>query len=678
MARTRFSKAAGAVAVGAAVMLVAACGATGTSSNPTDDSSRESVLPDSQIGASVQKLPSKSIGKPPVMRLAHGLIPPTNRWFSGLVFGEQPQPVFPLPLSFALTESGFTLGLPTVTTTPNTITAGNAPNITVDAGGHSQQITAYDDVSVTVEQQDAAGAAIGSTVVAEGSPLVSFTAAKQVDLKLGQPFSAAGAGLWSAKVGETTYGLKSGGKLSDHGSGLTLAKGDTAVWFPVPKDGTLKQLAAHASALHSASVEYATEQKSVTTTLGYHSADQDTLFATLPHQQKPKASGACDLGSYPSAYGTMNLCSGTSLSWTAPVVATSDTLDVKSLSPTEKTELKSRLAEDVSNTGDLPADTYFGGKALYRLANLLTLADQLGDTAAETTVSKALNASLRQWTTAKGCATSTERCFVYDEKLKGLVGQTASFGSEEFNDHNFHYGYFLYAASVAVAHDPALREDIAPMMNLIAADLATSAPSKYFPERRGFDAYTGHSWASGYSPFADGNNLESSSEAVSAWNGLALWGGVTNNAPLAREAVWMLSSEAASGKAYWTDFDSADATYQGYSHSVVSLNWGGKRDYATWFSAESNAKLGIQLIPMSPASSYLAGDPARIEKNVSEAVPSGYDVQFGDYLLMYSALAGTEQAKSALSIARTLPQKFIDDGNSRSYLLAWIMTRPTS
>jgi endo-1,3(4)-beta-glucanase len=50
-------------------------------------------------------------------------------------------------------------------------------------------------------------------------------------------------------------------------------------------------------------------------------------------------------------------------------------------------------------------------------------------------------------------------------------------------------------------------------------------------------------------------------------------------------------------------------------------------------------------------------------------------VQFGDYLLMYSSLAGAGQAKAALATARTLPEKFIDDGNSRSYLLAWIMTR---
>ena len=41
----------------------------------------------------------KTIKELPAKRLAEGLVPPTNRWFSGLVFGDKPQPVFPLPLS---------------------------------------------------------------------------------------------------------------------------------------------------------------------------------------------------------------------------------------------------------------------------------------------------------------------------------------------------------------------------------------------------------------------------------------------------------------------------------------------------------------------------------------------------------------------------------------------------
>jgi hypothetical protein len=78
---------------------------------------------------------------------------------------------------------------------------------------------------------------------------------------------------------------------------------------------------------------------------------------------------------------------------------------------------------------------------------------------------------------------------------------------------------------------------------------------------------------------------------------------------------------------------------------------------------------------MSPASGYLGGDPQRISSNVEEATPGGFRVAFGDYLLMYSALSGKSAAASALATARSLPDKYIDDADSRSYLLAWIMTR---
>ena len=84
----------------------------------------------------------------------------------------------------------------------------------------------------------------------------------------------------------------------------------------------------------------------------------------------------------------------------------------------------------------------------------------------------------------------------------------------------------------------------------------------------------------------------------------------------------------------------------------MSLNWGGKRDYATWFSPEPAAMLGILVIPMSPASTYLGGDPDRITANVEEATGGEFDQKFGDYLLMYAALAGDDQPQAALDAAR--------------------------
>ena len=60
--------------------------------------------------ADLSAVSHRTIAKVAPTRLAAGLVPPTNRWFSGLVFGDQPQPVFPMPLSIALTDSGIGVG----------------------------------------------------------------------------------------------------------------------------------------------------------------------------------------------------------------------------------------------------------------------------------------------------------------------------------------------------------------------------------------------------------------------------------------------------------------------------------------------------------------------------------------------------------------------------------------
>ncbi|CAN5426153.1 hypothetical protein BH10ACT6_BH10ACT6_09260 [soil metagenome] len=650
----------GLVGLLALIVLIAGCSATATpgatGSGPPLDSAAHSV-------------PQRSVAPMPATRLAKNLIPPTNQWFSGLVFGT-PQPVFPLPLSFGLTGSGFAFGVPAVTTSADTIAGGFLPAVTVDNGSASSTITHYDAASVTIEQAGGNGRPVGSLVIAEGSPVVSYTALADGTVSLGTRFTGSGH-VRVATVANTRYGLVTTGSATD--TDLHLAKGQTAAIFAIPSGVDPTKFASQVSMLTSVSMSYDVGTTTVKTSLRLHSAGA-TVVAAMPHQlaglQSP---GTCSLGSYPSIYGALELCAGPSLSWTSPKTEPVATVDVSNLSRPEKNELEAQLATDLRDTKALPTDSYFGGKALYRLANILMLAHELGDSTAAIDAQKRLDQGLTKWSEPQGCATRSVECFVYDPAVKGIVGLGASFGSEQFNDHAFHYGYFLYAAGIAATYEPSITRQIQPVIDLLAADIGTGGKSSAFPARRVFDAFAGHSWASGYAPFADGNNQESSSEAINAWNGLALWGTASGNQKLTTEATWMLSAEAASAKAYWTNFPRTAAVYTGYQHSVVGINWSGKRDYSTWFSADANAKLGIQLIPMSPVATYLAGDSDRISENVAEATPTGFGLQFGDYLLMYSALKGGANAAKALDAARSLPRQFIDDGNSRSYLLAWIM-----
>ncbi len=631
------------------------------------------VLGPDQVGPLLQGV-SQAAGKDlKPERLAAGLLPPTNKWFSGLVFGDTAQPVFPLPLSFGVDAKGFAFGLPTVTTTAKTIMGGYAPIISVGTGsGTTWTVTGYDELSVTLEAA-VGGKPVGSVRIAEGSPFVSFTASGSVALTSNLPFAASGDA-WSVQGGAATYGLVTSGQVA--GTSVNLSSGQTATWFAVPDGGNLETMAKLAGdPLKATSASYQVGDKA-TTTLAYTTANGgDTAFAAMPHQAKSLVGVGDPIGSYASSYGTLTLYAGAKLTWTEPLQTARAGLDLSRLSAAERSELADAVKADVAALKPYPADTYFGGKALYRDAQLWEIAKQVGADAEAAKLKERVTTQLLQWAEPQGCATRDAFCFFYDTRNHGMVGRTPSFGSDEFNDHHFHYGYFLYAAGVLAADDSGLAEKLAPVMNLLAADIATSPGNEHFPARRNFDSYASHSWASGTAPFADGNNQESASEAVTAYAGLTLWARASGNHDLEVEARWMQALEAASARAYWTDFDTSDPVYAGFGHKVLPLNFGGKRDYATWFSAEPAAALAILLIPVSPSSDQLGGDAVRIAENVKEGIGSkGFEQQYGDYILMYSALAGEDARQTALKAARSFDRSKIDDGNSYSYLLAWLLS----
>ena len=628
-------------------------------------------LPAREIAQTAKALPQRSSKPLPTMRLAAGLTPPTNRWFSGLVFGDAPNPVFPLPLAFSLDKTGFGFGLPQVVASATSVVGSHQEDVAVTVpGAVDQVVSAYDDASFTLSSRDADGHELGRTVVAEGSPFIGHTATRSETLHTSVSWKQGpDQGVWTATTPTGDYGLKVADGTVD-GSEVALRAGGSATFFPVPSGQDASRLAALAAPVSATSTAYDVGQSRVSTSLSY--GHGDTAFVTTPAQVAGLRDGtSCDLGSFPSVYGDLRVCHGSALSWTVPRTTASAGLDLSGLSASDRKTLLTQVAQDVAQSPAPPADTYFGGKWLYRQAQLLDIADQVGAAGAAKTAQTRLVQALGQWTQEKGCRSRAAQCFVYDPRWHGVVGQTPSFGSDEFNDHHFHYGYFLYAAGVLAAHDPSVVRRLRPVMDLLAADIAGGADTGITPRLRVFDVYAGHSWASGTSPFADGNNQESSSEAVNAWAGLSLWASATKNTRLEQEAGWLLSSEADTARRLWTE----PTVPAGFDHHVFGINWGGKRDYATWFSPQPSAILGIQLIPMSPSSSYLGGDPARIAANVSEATgSSGFTGPLGDYVLMYSALAGGAAAKAALDTAEHLPGDKIDDGDSRSYLLAFLMS----
>ncbi len=591
-------------------------------------------------------------------RLAEGLVPPTNRWFSGLVFGAEPLPVYPLPLSFQLTSAGFTFGLPDVQATANTLTGGHKADVTVTIPNiQGWRVVAYDTATVTVEAYDSSGA-IGRVVLAQGSPQITFTASQSVSLnygKLAENFALATSGL-------------------DQTSQVQLETGQHATWLAIPDGASVEDLVAQTHPITSSSLEWRADDQEVSTTIGWQTDDgSPALVAAMPHQLTEENSADCQLGTYDSVYGQLPLCSTRALTWTAPAVDAPATYPVEKLNDEAKADLSTQLEQDVAGLADYPADTYFGGKALARDAQLLHLATSLGRDDLAQQLRDRLVPELLTWTNPGGCGSpDAARCFFYDVTNRGMVGQVPSFGSEQYNDHHFHYGYFLYAAALVVMDDPELKDRVSPIITLLVSDIARPSASNAFPQLRVYDAWASHSWASGVSPFADANNQESTSEAVAAWMGLRLWAGVVDDTALADQAAWMHASEADAALAYWLNFDMNDPLYAPLEHSYLPLNFGGKRDFATWFSAEPEAGLAIQVLPVTPGSTYLGVDQERVATNVEEALTADtFDRTYGDLLLAYYALSSPEARAEALELAREVP---IDDGFARSLLLAWLYT----
>ena len=613
-------------------------------------------------------LPVEQISSAAIPHLADGVAPPTSRWYASLAFSDPGVPVYPTPLAFLATGDGFTVQRPAVSVSPTSIAAPFTGGLHLDLGATDYRVARTDPVSVTIAYTDATGPRARVTI-AEGSPIVAVAAESDLDLVLPETPTEVAAGAWTVTLDGAVHLLVAPQAETD-GSALRVPAGGTLQVAVPPDDGDpAAWAAAIGEPVTGVAVTGGVGDEGADTRLDYEGTDRTVVvpFAGLDAGSTSPADD-CTLGTYDTPYGAASACASTTLEWSVPRIAPAAEYDLAGTDDATRASLLAQASDDLAATGALPDDTYFGGKALARLGDLLSLARTLGDADLATRIADRLAAELEPWTVADGCATRAAKCFVYDDRLHLVVGKEVGFGAEDGNDHHFHYGYFLAAAGALAAARPDLVDELRPVMNALAADVAGGSGDA-LTALRVFDPYRGHSWAAGLAPFADGNNQESSSEAVAAWNGLALWAEASGDDELLGRAEWLLSNEAAAAaRTLWLEPTDLPA---GYAHTIVSISWGAKRDDATWFSAEPSAILGIQALPLGPVSlEYLAGDPARVAENVADAGDTAFTGPLGDDVQAYSAL-GSPDAASAAATAFAARTTF-DDGWSKSLALAWV------
>ena len=467
------------------VLALAAC--TGNTVNPTPSPTEASA---GEV-AHDQILEERTVAELDAFRLADGVMPPTNRWYSSLAFGEGCLPVYPRPLSVRVCEGGISMGVTTPVASEDAIIAAAMDDVTVtfDGADGLGEVTAADSVGASLAMGPA------TVTIAQGWPAVGITADADLTAQLSVAFSEVSEGVAAATVAGNDYGIVLANGSVD-GTVLSLSNGGAAAIFAVP-DGV--DVAEFAQALGAGppdvSVASSLEGFAATTTVTY--GDSPTVVV-MPAARAASSGQSCELGTYATIEGPYAVCSAAEVSWDVPRIEPSATLDLSEITEQERATLVSTLQAESAADFEFPADSYFGSKALFRLSNLVQIADALGETVLADSLAAELAEQLRMWGDPEGCAARDEKCLVYDPVTRGVVGLAPSFGSEEFNDHHFHYGYLLYAASVAVARDEGLADDIGPAFDLLADDIASPATTADFPQWRSFDPVAGHSWASGF------------------------------------------------------------------------------------------------------------------------------------------------------------------------------------
>jgi endoglucanase Acf2 len=260
-------------------------------------------------------------------------------------------------------------------------------------------------------------------------------------------------------------------------------------------------------------------------------------------------------------------------------------------------------------------DTYWGGKDVLQFAEYMTMAKQIGDTESYEALKSSLKTALSDWFTYT--PGENEKFFARYDTWKALVGFNDSYGSYEFTDNHFHYGYFTLAAGLLAFEDPQWAADFGPMATLVAKQYANwDRDDKSFPYLRTFDVFEGHSYAGGYSSNG-GNNQESSSEAIQSWAGIFMLGSALGNTEMQATGAMGYVTERAAVMDYYLDYngnpDAANGTGTGvfpesYAHSTAGILGDSGQAFATYFSGDPAWIFGIQWLPTGPWLNYLGWD----------------------------------------------------------------------
>lgn len=215
------------------------------------------------------------------------------------------------------------------------------------------------------------------------------------------------------------------------------------------------------------------------------------------------------------------------------------------------------LSQDINAQTNLNS-MYYAGKGLAKFAAIVYALHDISDNATLAVT------GLQKLEAAFSVFVNNTQIFplVYESAWGGAVSSSTyqsgnnldDFGNTYYNDHHFHYGYFVYTAAIIGYLDPTwlTKGTNKAWVNMLIRDYANPiASDPYFPFSRSFDWYHGHSWAKGLFESADGKDQESSSEDSMAAYSIKMWGRTVGDTAMQARGNLMQSLQARSLQHYY-------------------------------------------------------------------------------------------------------------------------------
>jgi endo-1,3(4)-beta-glucanase len=337
----------------------------------------------------------------------------------------------------------------------------------------------------------------------------------------------------------------------------------------------------------------------------------------------------------------------------------------------------SELAQDMNAQSNLNS-MYYSGKALSKFATAIyAIHDLTGDTALA-------SSGLDKLKTAYAVFANNKQQYplVYESAWGGVVSSAAyvtgnagdDFGNSYYNDHHFHWSYFVHAAAIIGYLDPTWIPANKDWVNTLVRDAGNPiADDQYFPFSRSFDWFHGHSWAKGLFDSADGKDQESTSEDALFAYAMKMWGKTSGDANMEARGNLMLAVMKRSLSNYFLlESTNTNQPANFIGNKVTGILFENKVDHVTYFGANPEYIQGIHMLPIVPSSAYL-----RNQNFVAEEWKTYFDngrvdqVAGGWRGVLYSNLALIDaKASYGWFSGSSFDPQYLDGGASLTWSLA--------